>query len=269
MSMAYQHFASYLVSPEELHRALRSEGTSSALSSSRIILLSAASFPPGDGRRVIDSFRERRIPGARFFDLDEVADKTSGLPHTLPELASVTSVPRAAWTFKVCGHAKVHVLNNFKLWVEQGYPVETESPSSPDTVPQERTYPVPELDKGKVIDFDQADMIFESGGLPQILDARPYGHWSGKTPEPRAELSSGHIPGSTNVPMAEFLDPETKTFLSPERLGNVFQGKKVDPNRPVITTCGSGMTAAVIDAALTASVFINESDGKLYDGSWL
>ncbi|WYZ36213.1 hypothetical protein EsH8_XI_000096 [Colletotrichum jinshuiense] len=263
----------------------------------------------------IDTFRERRIPGARFFDLDEVADKTSSIPHTLPDAGQfasamtslgitkddtvvvydtyelgITSAPRAAWTFKVFGHAKVHVLNNFRRWVEQGYPVESEGflhadkvEAAPAVAPTVSPYTTPELNKSRVVNFDQVkeaalahkqlDTVpidqYSRGRTPQILDARPYGRWAGTTLEPRVGLSSGHIPGSINVPITDVLDPRTKAFLSAEQLRKVFEAKNIDPARPVITTCGSGVTAAVIDAALDAADYIMERDRKLYDGSWL
>ncbi|KAF1811626.1 Rhodanese-like protein [Eremomyces bilateralis CBS 781.70] len=287
-------FSSYLITPKELHEALQKSPPSETTTLPRTIPLSAASFPPGDGRTGLDAFRERRIPNARFLDLGKVVDKHSNLPNMLPsarDFASamsalgisrddtvvvydtfelgITSAPRAAWMLKVFGHATVHVLNNFKLWVENDYPTEFGEPPSIDA----SHYPTPDLDASKVVNFDQVKEValnYNQGGPEgaQILDARPYGRWVGTTPEPRHGLSSGHIPGSISVPVSDLLDPQTKTFLPAEQLIRVFKGKGVDPARPIITSCGSGVTAAVIDAALAAAKYGNEENRRLYDGSW-
>jgi len=102
----------------------------------------------------------------------------------------------------------------------------------------------------------------------QILDARPYGRFTGKDPEPREGLSSGHMPGSISVPVSELLDPVTKAILPGETLRKIFEEKGIDLKRPIVNSCGTGVTAAVIDAALAEAEYGEESNRRLYDGSW-
>ena len=102
----------------------------------------------------------------------------------------------------------------------------------------------------------------------QILDARPYGRWSGSDAEPRPGLSSGHMPGSVSLPLPELLDPKTKAFLPREQLRQVLQSRGIDLSKPIVSSCGTGVTAAVIDAALTEASIGQEESRRLYDGSW-
>lgn len=180
----------------------------------------------------------------------------------------IFSAPRVGWTLKAFGHEGVHVLNNFKLWVEEGYPTESGEFWDVDTCP----YPIPTFSSEKLVEFEEMvelakDYNKESAKGVQILDARSKGRWSGKDPEPREGLSSGHMPGSISVPVSELLDPVKKTILPGEELRKIFESKGVDPKRPIISTCGTGVTAAVIDAALQEAGYM-ESNRKVYDGSW-
>jgi thiosulfate/3-mercaptopyruvate sulfurtransferase len=293
---ARRSFSSYLVTPKELHEALKKNPPSNNKISTlpRTVPLSAAWFLPNDGRNGLDTFRSKRIPGARFFDIDKVIDRHSPYPHMLPsvsEFASamsalgirrddivvvydtaelgIFSAPRVGWTLKVFGHDQVHILNNFKIWVEEGYPTESGEFYSVDACP----YPIPSKDESKLVDFADVKEVAldhnkEGSEGVQILDARPYGRWAGTAPEPRVGLSSGHMPGSTSLPFTDLLDPNTKAFLSPLELWKVFDAKGVDPSRSIISTCGTGTTAAVIDAALAVANYGDEKSHKLYDGSW-
>ncbi|MCJ1414779.1 hypothetical protein MMC32_001107 [Xylographa parallela] len=267
-------------------------------STSRIVPLCAAWFLPNDpqartGRKV---FAQRRIPGARFLDIDAVKDNDSPYPHMLPtaerfaqamsELGlkrdddlvvydtqelGIFSAPRVAWMLRVFGHPKFHILNNFKLWVEQGYPTDTGEPLS--EIQESTNYPVPTFDVDRVITFRGVrDIVKEQGregseGV-QIIDARSAGRFSGSEPEPRPGLSSGHMPGSINLPLSEILDPKTKAFLPEEELRKVFQSKGLDPEKPIVTTCGTGVMAAALDTALQAAQFGARVDRRVYDGSW-
>jgi thiosulfate/3-mercaptopyruvate sulfurtransferase len=290
---ARRSLSTYLVTPKELHEALKLNAPSKISTSPRTIPLCASWFLPNDGRKGLDTFISKRIPNARFFDLDKVIDKHSPYPHMLPSASTFASAmsalgirkddtvvvydthelglfsaPRVGWTLKVFGHPQVHVLNNFKIWVEEGYP--TESGEFYDI--ECSTYPIPELDESRVIDFEDVREIAidhnkEGAEGVQILDARSYARWAGSAPEPRPGLSSGHIPGSTSTAMTDLLDPNTKALLSPEELKKVFESKGVDPSRPIITSCGTGVTAAIIDAALTEAGY-PEAGRRLYDGSW-
>ncbi|KAH7079220.1 Rhodanese-like domain-containing protein [Paraphoma chrysanthemicola] len=284
---------SYLVTPAQLNTVLQKNVHSKLSTAPRVIPLCASWFLPNDGRDGYTTFLEQRIPHARFFDLDAVKDPYSPYPHMLPppkEFADamkrmgirredsvvvydskelgIFSAPRVGWTLKVFGHENVHVLNNFKKWVEEGYPTESGEGREPYPV----DYPVPERDESKVVAFEEVreiarDLKKEGAEEVQILDARSKGRWEGKDPEPREGLSSGHIPYSISVPISDLLDPKDKTLLPAEQLLEVFQSKGVDPSKPIINSCGTGVTAAVIDAALTEAGY-PQAGRRLYDGSW-
>lgn len=289
-------FSSYLVTPKELHQALKKNPPSNNKINTlpRTVPLCAAWFLPNDGRNGLDTFRAKRIPNARFFDLDKVIDRRSPYPHMLPSAAEfasamsalgirrddtvvvydtqelgIFSAPRVGWTLKVFGHDQVHILNNFKIWVEDGYPTESGEFYSVDACP----YPIPAMDESKVIDFAKVKEVAldhnkEGAEGVQILDARSYGRWAGTSPEPRPGLPSGHMPGSISMPFSDFLDPNTKAFLPTEELKKVFESKGVDPARPIISTCGTGTTAAIIDTALAVAGYGDQKGHRLYDGSW-
>jgi thiosulfate/3-mercaptopyruvate sulfurtransferase len=286
--------SSYLVTPSELSAALKKNSPSKISTAPRTVPLCATWFLPNDGRSGLQTFREKRIPNARFFDLDKVIDKRSPYPHMLPTATDfakamsslgirrddtvvvydsyelgIFSAPRVGWTLKAFGHDSVHVLNNFKLWVEEGYPTESGEFYNVDTC----VYPIPQFDPSKVISFEEVrevvkDYNKEGAEGVQILDARSWGRWTGKDPEPREGLSSGHMPGSISVPVGELLDPVTKAILPAEKLRKIFEAKGIDPKRPIINSCGTGVTAAVIDAALSEAEYGDESNRRLYDGSW-
>lgn len=287
-------FSSYLVTPKELDEALKKNPPSSISTDPRVIPLCASWFLPNDERSGIQVFREQRIPKARFFDLDKVIDKRSPYPHMLPQAKhfaaamselgirkedtvvvydtkelGIFSAPRVGWTLKIFGHDNVHVLNNFKLWVEEGFPTESGELYNVECCP----YPIPQLNESKVADFDQVREIAQdynkegSEGV-QILDARPNGRFTGEAPEPRAALSSGHMPGSISIPHSELLDPTTKAFYSPEKLKSIFESKGVDPSKPIVSSCGSGVTACVIETGLDVAGFGSPESRRVYDGSW-
>ncbi|CAK4031467.1 Thiosulfate sulfurtransferase TUM1 [Lecanosticta acicola] len=288
-------FNSYFVTPAELDKALKKNAPSRLSTAPRTVPVCGSWFLPNDPekRSGFDVFKKGHIHNARFFDLDKVADTSSPYPHMLPspdvfkdalsklgikrddtivvydtaELG-IFSAPRVAWTFKVFGHPEVHILNNFRLWVEQGYPTEEGEPKQFE----QTEYPTPELDKAKVIAFEEIKSIAfdhnkEGSEGVQVLDARSAGRFKGTDPEPRPGLSSGHMPGSTSVPVPELLDPQTKAFLPAEELQKIFQQKAVDPKRPVISSCGTGVTATVIDAALIEAGY-GDGSRRIYDGSW-
>ncbi|KAK8195557.1 thiosulfate sulfurtransferase-like protein [Phyllosticta capitalensis] len=295
MSSSYGTLSNYLVTPAELNAALQKNVLSKLSTAPRVIPVCGTWFLPNDPQKRTgwQEYKTCRVPKARFFDLDAVKDRDSPYPHMLPTAqdfakamgemgirqddsvvvydskeAGIFSAPRVAWTLKVFGHSNVHILNNFKLWVEQGYPTEWGEPEKIEEV----VYPVPDLDKSKVVDFDYVKNLAkkqanESSPAIQILDARSKGRWEGKDPEPRPGLSSGHIPSSSSLPVPELLDPTNKTFLPADELKALLASKGVDPSKPVISSCGTGVTAAVIDAALAEAGFPEERR-QLYDGSW-
>ena len=286
--------SSYLVTPKELHEALKKNPRSSISTDPRVIPLCASWFLPNDERTGIQVFREQRIPKARFFDLDKAIDKRSPYPHMLPDTKGfaaalselgirkedtvvvydtkelgIFSAPRVGWTFKIFGHPNVHILNNFKVWVEEGYPTESGELYSVECCP----YPIPQLDEAKVASFEDVkevaqDYNKEGAEGVQILDARSSGRFKGTDPEPREGLSSGHMPGSVSLPFSALLDPQTKAFPSPERLRQIFQDNGIDPNKPIVSTCGTGITACVIETGLDIAGYGSPESRRVYDGSW-
>lgn len=291
-------FQSYIVTPKQVAGALLKNSPTKISTSPRIIPLCAAWFLPNDpdGRTGQQVFRECRIPSARFFDIDQVKDHDSKYPHMLPTVEGfseamqrlgirqddtiivydtkelgIFSAPRVGWTLKVFGHPNVHILNNFRLWVEQGYP--TESGDVEDVVERDSHYPVPTFDPDMVVKFAEMKEIAKDYGKEgaegiQVLDARSLGRWKGTEPEPRQGLPSGHIPGSISVPITELLCPKAKTLLPGDELAKLFESKGIDPEKPIISSCGTGVTAAVIDAALNEASWGRADDRRLYDGSW-
>ncbi|KAK4452135.1 Rhodanese-like domain-containing protein [Podospora aff. communis PSN243] len=289
-------FSSFLVTPKELAEALKKAPPSPISSEPRVIPLCASWFLPNDpeGRTGIDVFRQKRIPKARFFDLDKVIEKRSPYPHMLPnpknfaesmsELGirredivvvydskelGIFSAPRVAWTMKVFGHPRVHILNNFRLWVEQDLPTESGNMWTVEC----GMYPIPEMDELKVASYEEVrevalDYNKEGAEGVQILDARSAGRFTGKDPEPRPGLSSGHMPGSINIPFDAVLDPVTKAFLPADKLKEVFSKRGVDPEKPIISSCGTGVTACVIETALNEAAYGSPEKRKVYDGSW-
>lgn len=287
--------SSYLVTPKELAEALKKSPPSPINSEPRVIPLCASWFLPNDERKGIDTFRQQRIPKARFFDVDKVKDKHSPYPHMLPDAkqfaaamselgirkedtvvvydskeVGIFSAPRVGWTLKVFGHSNVHILNNFKLWVEEGFPTESGELYSVEC----SAYPIPKLNPDdKVASFEEVKEItqdYKKEGAEgvQIIDARGGPRFTGEAPEPREGLSSGHMPGAINIPFNAVLDPETKAFLPKDQLKKLFQEKGVDPDKPIITSCGTGVTAVVIETALEEAEYGSADKRRVYDGSW-
>jgi thiosulfate/3-mercaptopyruvate sulfurtransferase len=222
---------------------------------------------------------ERHLPGAVFFDIDELSDHSTSLPHMLPseeefsrkmgelgvgdgmtiviyEQTGVFSAPRAWWMLRSFGAEKVHVLDGgLDAWIAAGLPVE----AGPVKRAEEKFSA--RLDESVVKSFEDVQgMIADKA---QILDARSAGRFAGTAPEPRPGISSGHMPGATSVPFLELT--EEGRMKSAEGLREVLAAKKVDLKRPITTTCGSGVTAAVIALGLEIA---GASQVSLYDGSW-
>lgn len=279
-------FNNYLITPSQLCSALNSDKNA-------LIPVSAAWFMPNDPqkRTGLSSFLASHIPNSRFFDIDAVSDRSSPYPHMLPSASDFAahvgklgisaddtlvvydapesglfSAPRVAWTFRVFGHkGEVHVLNSFKAWKAEG----RQSVSSPglEKYPPKK-YEAIGPDPAMVTDFAAVkDLALNHQGEVVILDARSQGRWSGADPEPRQGLSSGHIPGSQSLPFTALLDPETKNLKSAGQLCKLFSELGVKGDKPIVTSCGSGVTASVIEAALIEAG-VSNGKTKVYDGSW-
>ena len=246
-----------------------------------LAIIDASWYMPQSGRDGRAEFEQGHIPGAVFFDIDAIADHSTDLPHMLPgarefaqaagqlglsdemqlvvyDGAGLFSAARVWWMLKVMGARKVHVLNGgLPKWRAQGRALETGA-----AAPQPQHFTCrPNL--GLVRSMDDMRALSASGGAT-IVDARSAGRFAGHDPEPRAGLPSGHIPGSKNVPFNALVS-EDGTMKPARELAEIFKSADVDFARPVVTTCGSGVTAAVLYLGLT---ILGAPDLALYDGSW-
>ena len=239
-------------------------------------------YLPSQGKNGRAEFAAQHIPGAVFFDIDEIADTDSGLPHMLPspekfsarvrklglgdgnrivayDQHGMMSAARVWWTFRVFGHKDVAVLDGgLPKWLREGRPVEDRPPQ-----PRERHFTA-RLNNLMVRDGAQIRRNLDER-REQVVDARSAGRFNGTDPEPRPGLRRGHIPRSFNVPYGTLLDPTTQTFLPAEAIAARFRDSGVDLAKPIVTSCGSGVTAAVLSLALH---LIGHNDVALYDGSW-
>jgi thiosulfate/3-mercaptopyruvate sulfurtransferase len=236
---------------------------------------------PHLGRDARAEFEAAHVPGAVFFDIDAIADRSTNLPHMLPSAAEfaaavgalgigsgdrvivydvrgVVSAARVWWTFRAFGHDAVAVLDGgLKKWRAENRAVESGAAKLTPRVFQAR--PRPELVR------DLAAMRANIGsGAAQVLDARSAGRFAGTEPEPRAGLRGGHIPGSFNLPYETLYQPDG-TLKSPAEMGRAVAAARVDLAKPIVTTCGSGVTASVLALALYV---LGRRDVAVYDGSW-
>ncbi len=224
----------------------------------------------------------QHIPGAVFFDIDEIADTSSDLPHMLPDAAKFASRMRALglgdgvrvvvydttgmgsaarvwWNFRVFGHEDVAVLDGgLPKWLAEGRLADAEK-----VFPQER-HLTARRNGLLVRDVDQILGNVKSR-REQVLDARSAGRFAGSEPEPRAGLRGGHIPGSFNLPFPELYDRETKAIRSADELQALYDGSGIDRDGPIVTSCGSGVTACILALGL---YLIGKTDVAVYDGSW-
>jgi thiosulfate/3-mercaptopyruvate sulfurtransferase len=241
-----------------------------------------ATLPPVGVTPAIDTYARylaKHIPGAVFFDIDELSDHSTPLPHMLPspeafsrsmsalgvgdqmsiaiyEQEGVFSAPRAWWMLRTFGAQNVYILDgDLRAWSEANLPTHTGRVDRASAIFHVR------LDEDAVKDFAQIkQMIAEHA---QILDARSSGRFTGALPEPRPGISSGHMPGATSVPFTELL--EDGRLKPVEKLREYFIAKGVNMAQPITTTCGSGVTAAVISLGLTIA---GAKQVSLFDGSW-
>ncbi len=246
------------------------------------LVLVDATMPPVGVTPPVDTrgrYVAEHLPGAVFFSIDDLSDHSSALPHTLPsaesfgasmqalgigkddtivvyEQVGVFSAPRAMWMLRSFGATDVHLLDGgLDAWKAAALPTES------GEVARERASFAAELKPGVMTTF--AELQGKIAGVEQILDARAQGRFDGTAPEPRAGLSSGHMPGAVNAPFMELA--VNGKIKSPEELREYFAAKGVDLSQPCTTTCGSGVTAAVVSLALELA---GAEKLSLYDGSW-
>lgn len=248
----------------------------------KMVVLDASWWMPAQNRDADAEFRDSHIPGARRFDFDvKVAARDSSLPHMLPpadlfetevralgvnrdsvvvcyDKAGIFAAPRAWWMFKAMGHATVAVLDGgFPSWVEAGGPVGTGEPSA---TPQGDFKATP--DSARLRDASQVLAALQAKSA-QVIDARSSRRFNGEEAEPRPGLLSGAMPGALNLPFDQVLSDGR--MRSPEELARAFSDAGVDAGKPLIASCGSGVTAAVLALAAECAGL---ASAAVYDGSW-
>ena len=258
------------------------EWLAARLGDSGVKVVDATFKMPGVLPLPFDDFVAAHIPGAVFFDVEAISDHTSPLPHMYPsaeqfarDIAQLgisdgdtvvlydaggwVAAPRAWWMFLSFGYPNVKVLDGgLKKWRAEGRPVETGKPT-----PQPGRFTA-RLDPSYLRSKDQ--MVANlSATAEQVIDARAAGRFDGSVAEPRPGLRAGHIPGSRSLPYNELIDPATGTMKPLDALRSAFEAAGLDLARPVVTTCGSGVSAAVLTFALYR---LGVRGSALYDGSW-
>jgi len=261
----------YLVSTEWLAKHLGSPG---------LAIVDASWHLPAARRDAAEEFRTAHIPGAVHFDIDAIADKTTSLPHMLPDPVTFSgavrklgigdgmkivvydavglfSAPRVWWTFRVFGVRDVSILDGgLPKWLAEHRPV-ADGPANP----QSRHFTA-RIDHSLVALAE--DMRAASkGGEAQIVDARSAARFRGDEIEPRPGLRSGHIPGARNLPWTELV--HDGRLRPPAEIEEAFARAGIDPSRPALTTCGSGVSASILSFALASA---GHDIAPVYDGSW-
>jgi thiosulfate/3-mercaptopyruvate sulfurtransferase len=244
-------------------------------------ILDASMYMPGSERDAKAEYAQGHIPGARFFDIDEISDSRSDLPHMAPPIekfmsrmramgvgdghqvvvydgAGLFSAARVWWLFKLMGQNDIAVLDGgLPKWVAEGRELEDMPPIIRDRHMTVRRQAHLVKD---VTQVSAASKLRDQ----EIIDARSPGRFRGEEPEPRPGMRGGHIPGSKNVHYASLLNAD-QTMKSPEETRAIFEAGGVDLSKPAITTCGSGVTAAILSLAMAR---MGKDDHSLYDGSW-
>lgn len=244
-------------------------------------VVDASWYMPNEKRDAAAEFEAAHIPGAVFFDIDAIADRSTDLPHMMPsppdfsravgalgigkdrmvvvyDGSGIFSAPRVWWMLKAMGHDQVKVLDGgFPKWKREGRALE----SGPAKISAADFSPLPQ--PAIIRNFDEVRGIVQSKSA-QMVDARSPGRFAGSEAEPRAGVRGGHMPGAANVHFRTLLNCDG-TFKPSAELREIFTRAGVDPQRPIVTTCGTGVTAAILKLALDD---IGARDVALYDGSW-
>lgn len=265
--------SSFLVTPQWLTEHIDDANT---------VILDARMSPPGliPKRNIQVEFEQGHIPGAVYFDIDAIADSSTDLPHMLPspqvfsemvgqlgvseqhtlviyDDGNLFSAPRVWWTLRIFGAQNVYILaGGISGWQQAGFALE-----SGPTFPTAQTFNAT-FNDAAVKNIHEVLAVLGNNKI-QILDARPAGRFKALEPEPRPGLRLGRIPGSINVPWGSMV--ENGNLKSPQELEAIFAVQGVDLTKPIITSCGSGVTAAVVALGLAA---VNAPSVALYDGSW-
>jgi thiosulfate/3-mercaptopyruvate sulfurtransferase len=267
--------------PSAAHRSLvTSEWLAQHLSDPDVVAVDGSYFLPTQNRDARAEYRAGHIPGAVFFDIESVCDHSTDLPHMMPgptqfseavgalgigdgdtivayDSVGLFSAARVWWTFRVFGARNVFVLDGgLPKWKSENRPLETgEAHRTP------RKFHA-DMNVAAVATLADVQMVVNDASA-QLVDARAADRFRGQAPEPRAGLRSGHIPGARNVPYGNLI--ENGRLVSPDRIRAAFAAGGVDVDRPIITSCGSGVTAAILTFALES---LGKEPKGLYDGSW-
>lgn len=244
-------------------------------------IIDASWHMPNAGRNAKQEYEDCHIEGAVFFDIDEISELNTSLPHMVPspekfasrarnlglgdgikiviyDSVGIFSAPRVWWMFRLMGHEDVVILDGgLKKWLAEGKPIEDMKPFKRD-----RHYSI-RMRHDLIKDFNQV-LSASQNAKPQILDARSPTRFSGEEAEPRQGLNSGHIPNSINVHYAKLIN-EDGTLKSKSELEKIFKDNNVDISKPIITSCGSGITACILALALSV---VGNNNVAVYDGSW-
>jgi thiosulfate/3-mercaptopyruvate sulfurtransferase len=266
--------------PPASRRLVTTEWLADHLDAPDIVVVDGSYYLATMKRNARAEYLAAHIPGAVFFDVDEISDHTSNLPHMLPRPEAFASAMRGLgigdgqtivvydgaglygaarvwWTFRVFGARDVFILDGgFPKWKAEGRPIDF---GEVKRLPRHFTA---RMDHAAVAGLADVQQALASGNA-QVVDARAAERFRGQAPEPRPHLRSGRMPGSLNVPYQGLV--EEGRLAPPERLAAAFAAGGVDTNKPIVTSCGSGVTAAILTLALDA---LGHEQVSLYDGSW-
>lgn len=256
------------------------EWLAAELGKPNLAVVDGSFYLPAQKRNAKDDYLAGHIPGAVFFDIDAVADHSTDLPHMLPgpdqfskaagalgigdkdtivvyDGLGLFSAPRVWWTFRIFGAKNVFILDGgLPAWKAEGRATEAGEVKRPA-----RTFDA-RMETGAVAMQGDVQMALNDAGT-QVVDARPAGRFAGRDPEPRPGLRSGHMPGALNLPASELV--ENGRLVPSERIAQAFAKAGVDVDKPVVTTCGSGVSAVILALALDA---LGKPLARVYDGSW-
>jgi thiosulfate/3-mercaptopyruvate sulfurtransferase len=261
---------------------VQTEWLASQLDNPSVRIVDATWMLPNAARKGIEDFSAGHIPGAVFWDIDAIADPASSLPHMMPDEAtferhmnslgisndhhvvvydsvSMMTSARVWWALRAFGHDRVSLLDGGAVkWRAEGRALSADAAEIGDTSFKAGFNPA------MVRSLDDVRANLDTGAA-QVLDARSAGRFAAAEPEPRPECRSGHIPGSLNLPFNTLIDPATSTIRPAAELSASLAKAGIDSARPVVTTCGSGITACVLALAMHLT---GKDDVAIYDGSW-
>ena len=252
------------------------------LDNKMITVLDGTSHLPTTGRDATAEFAEKHIPGAMHFNIEDIADPDTALPHMLPsselfankvgalgiknenhivvyDVYGMQSAARVWWMFRVFGHNNIAVLNGgLPKWEAEERQLTSES----------RTLTTAEFNatfRPNLVRYIENIRRFIDGGAEQIIDVRTAGRFTAAEPEPRNGMRSGHMPGAINLPFTELLEGDFKTYKSANAIHSRVEAANIDLSRPITASCGSGVTACALALGL---YLIGKEDVAVYDGSW-